>query len=234
MRQPKRLNSRYPGTCNDCDAAIAPGDPVLWLRKGVVVCADCDASGYDDSGQAIANQAPANQAPATGNNWASALAWNDTAPQPGASIGTAVTQPNQAPAIQAPAIRSQLFRDTRTGEIVSRVPVVDIAHFEKYAGDRQAGEFDAPPGDDQAKGDDQAAPVELAAARIIRTVNADRPQLSNQAATVTDILVTLVNAIDRLTVDDCEAIAAHCLHFANETVSGSRRRAWQQFARTIH
>ena len=37
---------------------------------------------------------------------------------------------------------SQKFIDTRTGEIVIQVPIMDFAHFEKYTGSTAVGEFD--------------------------------------------------------------------------------------------
>ena len=37
---------------------------------------------------------------------------------------------------------SQKFIDTRTGEIVDRVLLSQIAHFEEYNGPLQAGDFD--------------------------------------------------------------------------------------------
>jgi len=37
---------------------------------------------------------------------------------------------------------SQKFIDTRTGEIVIQVPVLDIGHFEKYHGTTDVGEID--------------------------------------------------------------------------------------------
>jgi len=37
---------------------------------------------------------------------------------------------------------SQKFIDTRTGEIVTQVPLSQIAHFEEYNGPLQAGDFD--------------------------------------------------------------------------------------------
>ena len=39
---------------------------------------------------------------------------------------------------------SQKFIDTRTGEIVIQVPVLDIRHFEEYAGSLEVGEFERP------------------------------------------------------------------------------------------
>ena len=290
MRQPKRLDSRYPGKCADCGDPIAAGDPILWLRKGTVVCADCDAAHYDAAGNRISAPATGDTKPATpaAGDWAAALAWNSTAPKPGESIGLnpdaiAPAKPDNSrgtckkcgaeyrfnnltchdkgyctrdcmnAAESQPRIVSQLFRDKRTGEIVETVPVHEIAHFEKYPGNCAPGQFDTPP---RKPADAHAAsnrliaaavkrdptiaptvetkPAELNAARVLKTVQADRPELNQAAAIVADMLVTLVNAIDRLDVDQCESIAAHCLHFANETASGSRRRIWQQFARTIH
>lgn len=37
---------------------------------------------------------------------------------------------------------SQKFIDTRTGEIVIQVPIMEFAHFEKYTGSTEVGEFD--------------------------------------------------------------------------------------------
>ena len=37
---------------------------------------------------------------------------------------------------------SQKFIDTRTGEIVIQVPICEFAHFEKYTGSVNVGEFD--------------------------------------------------------------------------------------------
>jgi hypothetical protein len=40
---------------------------------------------------------------------------------------------------------SQKFIDTRTGEIVIQVPVLDIGHFAKYHGSRDVGDYDSVP-----------------------------------------------------------------------------------------
>lgn len=40
---------------------------------------------------------------------------------------------------------SQKFIDTRSGEIVIQVPVLDINHFEKYRGSRDVGDYDSVP-----------------------------------------------------------------------------------------
>lgn len=243
MKQPKRLNSRFPGTCADCGTKVNTGEPILWLRKNTIVCSDCDAAGYDDAGQPIGS---ANSAPA--GDWSAALAWNDTPPAPGASIGinadrvATVTPADRVAAAKPaddkraadiaaasrPAITSTKFRNNTTGEIVARVPLHDIANYSKYDGPIAAGGFVNPP-----RPETDSAP-ELPAARVLKTVNAERPELNNTAATVVDLLVTIVNALDRLDIDDAEKIAAHCLHFANDTASGSRRRVWQSLARTIH
>lgn len=37
---------------------------------------------------------------------------------------------------------SQRFIDTRTGEIVIQIPILDIGHFEKYSGSKDVGEYD--------------------------------------------------------------------------------------------
>jgi hypothetical protein len=200
MKQPKRLNSRFPGTCNDCGAHVATGEPILWLRKNTIVCADCDAAGYDDAGNPIGTttQSASTPAPAAGDAWASALAWDDKAPTPGASIGLA------EPAKTKPA-------ETKPAET-------------KPAETKPA----------ETKPAETPNVTELAAARIARTVATDRPQLSQSAAIVADLLVSLINALDRLDIDDTEALSTTCIHFANESASGSRRRLWQSIARTIH
>ncbi len=36
---------------------------------------------------------------------------------------------------------SQKFIDTRTGEIVIQIPILDIRHFEKYTGSAQVGDI---------------------------------------------------------------------------------------------
>ena len=38
-------------------------------------------------------------------------------------------------------MKSQRFKDTRTGKIVTQVPISEIAHFEKYSGNLQAGDI---------------------------------------------------------------------------------------------
>lgn len=43
--------------------------------------------------------------------------------------------------MSATLFTSQRFIDTRTGEIVIQIPVLDIRHFEKYAGSATVGEF---------------------------------------------------------------------------------------------
>ena len=37
---------------------------------------------------------------------------------------------------------SQKFIDTRTGEIVTLIPILDIRHFEKYNGSNDVGEYE--------------------------------------------------------------------------------------------
>ena len=37
---------------------------------------------------------------------------------------------------------SQKFRDTRTGEIVTQIPIHDINHFDEYNGAVNVGDFD--------------------------------------------------------------------------------------------
>jgi hypothetical protein len=212
MKNPKRLNSRFPGTCNDCGAHVETGAPILWLRKNTIVCADCDAAGYDDAGRPIGTPATATDSTPAGN-WAAALAWNDATPTPGDSIGT---RGATTPANNPHAASNRLIADAiKSGRVAA--PVITPA---------DSTPTDSTPATDRAP--------ELPAARILKTVQSDRPELTPAAATLVDMLVTIVNAIDRLTVDDCEAVAAHCLHFANETASGSRRRAFQSLARTIH
>lgn len=258
MTQPKRLQSRFPGACHDCGAHVATGEPILWLRKNTIVCADCDAAGYDDAGRPIGTPATVTDSTPAGD-WSAALAWNDKPPAPGESIGiNSDTIAPAKPAPAKPAIKSSLFRDTRTGEIVARVPIHELASFQKYTGDKTPGEFDNPPApnfrecktcgtkyhhnnlachgngfcsEKCAQTDSLLADT---AVRIVKTAQADRPQLTATAATLVDMLVTIVNAIDRLTVDECETVAAHCTHLANETASGSRRRAFESLARTIH
>ena len=41
-------------------------------------------------------------------------------------------------------MQSQKFRDTRTGEIVTQIPLTEIQHFDKYNGTTAAGDFDKP------------------------------------------------------------------------------------------
>jgi len=36
----------------------------------------------------------------------------------------------------------QRFKDTRTGEIVTSIPIFEIVHYEKYNGHLQAGDFE--------------------------------------------------------------------------------------------
>lgn len=211
------MTSRYAGTCADCGATINIGDPILWLSRGTVVCADCDAAGYTNNGQPIAAAATArpidsntisnakrDNDPTGSDAWLAALDWDSTKPQAGASIGQQVsTTADRKPDSDPHAASNRLI-----AAAVKRDPTIAPTVETK--------------------------PAELNATRVLKTIQADRPELNQAAAIVADMLVTLVNAIDRLDIEQCESIAAHCLHYANETASGSRRRIWQQFARTIH
>jgi len=38
--------------------------------------------------------------------------------------------------------KNQRFRDTRTGKIVTQVPISEIGHFEEYSGQLKAGDFE--------------------------------------------------------------------------------------------
>jgi len=85
MRQAKYMVSKYNGQCNDCGRPIAAGENIYWKARGVVQCSDCMPS----NDNAPASDTMPNSA---AGSWSNALAWN-SAPAPGASIGAAATQP---------------------------------------------------------------------------------------------------------------------------------------------
>lgn len=46
---------------------------------------------------------------------------------------------------------SMRFRDTRTGEIVTQVPISEFSHFDEYDGPLQAGDFSCVAADKKLK-----------------------------------------------------------------------------------
>ena len=56
------------------------------------------------------------------------------------------------------------------------------------------------------------------------------PSLDPQAQTVCDLLVTLVNAIDRMSTDQCATVKQHAQDFWLNSASASRRELWGRVA----
>jgi len=67
------MNSKFNSTCCDCGRDINAGERIRYLGRSKAECSDC-------------MPAETKAAPAA-NDWASALAWDESEPAPGASIG---------------------------------------------------------------------------------------------------------------------------------------------------
>jgi hypothetical protein len=255
MKTPKWMTSKFRGHCDTCGRDVAAGESIYWKSRGVIDCEDCasgSAPSQPSGPQPIASDAKVKR---DADAFGAALTWDDAPPDAGASLGAnrvsyPATGVSAIPCDNMPAqpIESQRFIDTRTGDIVTQVPVSEIAHFEKYSGPRAVGEIDT--GCDQFKRANAArnaidpvvpvakdatrAVVELAAQRVKRDAEREHaPELDALSLTVFDLLVTLVNCLDRLDADQCDALRSHANRASAESASGSRRRLWQSLGRSI-
>ncbi len=59
------------------------------------------------------------------------------------------------------------------------------------------------------------------------------PSLDPQAQTVCDLLVTLVNAVDRLSTDQIQTVYLHARDFAQNSASESRAHLWRNFSSAL-
>jgi hypothetical protein len=204
----KYMTAKYDGTCSACGTATHAGERIAWYSRGVIECGDCMPDEID------AQRPSAQPAPVAKRSDAPAidpaLDWDDSEPEAGASIGGVSVPVQTAPVTVAP----------------NGATMQPVQSDERDAMSASASD-DSEPGSDATR-----RVVELSAARIARTVGEPAPDLDALTATVADLLVTLVNCLDRLDVDQCDALRAHALHYANGA-SGPRARLWQALARTV-
>lgn len=236
-RQPRFITSKFDGRCADCGRETRAGERVFWRARGEVECGDCAAfNGRDiDSVPAAQPAAPQQSAPQPqSGDFHAALSWDDTPPARGASIA----QRNSAPTDSAPLKLGGNMRTVRMDQRESCDDCGKLAELSHHDATGLALCHDCEAKHDERIAEREQVPtaapvVELAAKRIADTVSEPAPELDATCATVCDLLVTLVNAVDRLDSEQCDALRATALHYANDSASGTRRRTWQAFARFI-
>jgi hypothetical protein len=72
--------NKFDSTCGDCGRAVDQGETILYHGRGYIQCNDC----------APVNTTPSKPA-SNAQAWQNALAWDDSAPDAGASIGGTAT-----------------------------------------------------------------------------------------------------------------------------------------------
>lgn len=185
-----------------------------------------------------------------------ALSWDDTPPVPGKSIGDTGASVRDPHAASNRLIAAAVARDPELRAQVTTAPVQSderdgMDHCDDCNGLAELSHHDgsglALCGDCESKHDERIAAreqipakdstravVELSAARIKRDAESpSAPDLDPLSATVCDLLVTLVNCIDRLDADQCDALRSHANRYSADSASGSRRRLWQSLGRAI-
>lgn len=204
----KFLLSKFNGHCVDCGADINRGELVYWLGKGKgVQCQNC-APRIADSDQ------PHPVADTGGDSWSSALAWQP-APPVGASIGNdskPAATPSQ-PAAEKPAdnVVAGRFKPERTDD-VDTLPAAERAkHY--------AAQYDA---------------YQQRAEHAERVERDQPPKHDDAVAIIRDMLVLLVNAIDRADRDQRAALDSIARDAMANAGSMSRSRIWAALADVIN
>lgn len=89
----KQMKSKFHNTCKACGDTIYPGDEIAHLRKGHAEHIECyrARTAANPSNDTITPTVPTGTSQV--DDWSTALGWNETAPEPGASIGN-TTQDN--------------------------------------------------------------------------------------------------------------------------------------------
>ena len=237
----KLIHARFDSSCSMCGTHINRGDRITWHSKGRVSCQSCHPWPADDNGQPTAPDTDA---------WASALAWNSAPPKPGASIssrGRRAPAAQPSPAAKPAAVKSppptpaqldrpaRLAAEARETDARGAALLADRLRAEKAAAAAEADEGSkaaAILNDWQAE--DAAAPLQHRAdydASALMTRRAELPQLSPLALGVYELGTLLVNAVDRLSAGDCDALRAHLALDAETSASGGRRRIFEILAR---
>ena len=128
--------------------------------------------------------------------------------------------PNDTPdAIQDDSWASALAWDTKQPQPVASSPQANIRRVTAAA--------------DKAPVQRITKPAKPVVVDFTRSETGERPELDLQAQTVCDLLVTLINAVDRLTSDQRHAIYCHALDFGRNSASESRAKLWREFAQVI-
>lgn len=238
----KQILSRFRSRCGECHDPIDKGERITWHSKGRVTCEACTPWPADLDGNTAADDIAA-QAPDS-DPWAIALAWNSAPPQPGASISSRGMQPATTkpakPAKPAPVPSTTELnrRASRTLELAREAREIDArGRAAKKATEieaRHAAEAEARHNaPDAPRVDWNKIDIELA---DVIPIGGDNPRdalptLSPLALGVYELGTLLVNAVDRLSAGDCDALREHLAYDAEHSTSGGRRRIFEILAR---
>jgi hypothetical protein len=208
MTNPRYMNSKFDSLCCNCGSHINAGERIRYLGRSKAECRDCMPS-------------ETKAAPAA-NDWASALAWDESEPAPGASIGA--TQ--------------QIETAQRTG-----TPVADIVQPIRPSDDVviKLTDTGAHIIDQIKPSDDKLADT---GARIIEQAKAkpepepiesfDFSNSERAEALTSELLIILVNAIDVAGITGRHTLATYCREQARRALDmSSRQHIWHGIAQAI-
>jgi len=156
----KQITAKYDGTCSCCGRHVDAGEPITWLSKGIIECADCTPQTLQKATKSDA--------------WEKAFTWDNHANQ------------------YTPKPDSQLFPVAKSTP--KPEPKPEPTHTDP----------------------------------IDPFINQDA-----QAQTVIDLLVTLVNAANRLNTEQCETVRKFAFHQQHHSASSSRRQMFAHAAKAL-
>lgn len=235
-RNPRSMVNKFDSTCGDCGRPIAKGETILYHGKGYAQCNDC----------APVNTTPAQ--PAKAQSWQDALAWDDSAPDAGASIGgtATATRPKLEKAdyvtqkvnkvhylndneCEHCGIVAELSHHDATGQALC----IDCEkHHDQLAdtGQQIIEQAQAKATNQQWKGDDQTRRLEAAKVDPLDDISAtDRAE-----ALTTELLLILVNAIDVAGISGRHSLQAFCKQNASRSIDMStRQHLWHGIGQAI-
>lgn len=197
MANPRYMNSKFDSKCSDprCKGHIAQGDRIYYMGRSKALCSRC-------------MPAETKAAPAV-NDWASALAWDDSDPVPGASIGA----DNTTAVAEAIKLRESVKRPA--AEVVSIAPPTD----DQLADTGQQII-------EQAKAKAEPPAVDLNAFEFSDDERAE--------ALTSELLIILVNAIDVAGLTGRHTLATYCREQAKRALDmSSRQHIWTGIAQAI-
>lgn len=245
MKQPRFITSKFDGRCADCGRETRAGERVYWRARGEIECGDCAAfNGRENAGAAVQAAPAAQPAAAPSGDFDPALTWDDTPPSAGASIGNrnGVPQRVHVPTVQVQPVPEQcdngaalkLSGNMKTVRMDNRAECDDCGTLAELSHVDSVGL--ALCHDCEVKADAAQVPDnvrELSARRIEKAVNGEAPELDTLESMARDTIVTLVNALDRMSDEQCANVYAHLIRYGAESTRQSRAVLFREISLAI-